>query len=80
VHQTAVAAPFDRLLSIKEAAELLGCALINGKAPNFLYDAARSGELRCYLPGREYRFAREDLLEWAHRRAQEKKGVPLWRP
>lgn len=47
-----------RLLTVKEAAEFVGCHA------NTIYLAAQSGQLRPHRVGRLRRFTVEDLLAW----------------
>ena len=52
----------EKLMSIKEVAEFLGVSKMA------IYKWAKKGFIPCLRVGRQYRFIKEEIIEWAKRR------------
>ena len=51
-----------KLMSIKEVAEFLGVSKIA------IYKWAKKGFIPCLRVGKQYRFSKEEIIEWARKR------------
>ena len=52
----------EKLMSIKEVAEFLGVSKMA------IYKWAKKGFIPCLRVGRQYRFIKEEIIEWAKKR------------